>query len=315
MDNISPDQRKGAREDARPLAIVDAHHHLWDLRRFPYPWLAPEAPPRRFGDHSAIKRNFLPADYLKQFGRLELAGSVHVQANCGAEDPSEETAWLAELSRQCGVPQAAIGYSDLSAPDAEAVLAAHARYPITRGVRALVAFDTAGNWRFADRPHVLGERRFIQNAALLPDLGFSLDVVIVPEQLTEIADLAAELPDLAIIVNHLGTAEQHTETIWRENLVRLSHLPNVTMKLSGLWSIDRHWSPDRLRPFISHALATLGADRLMYGSNSPVEGLHCPVDRQVSVLSQLVCESDPGALDKIFSETARRVYRLAAIRA
>ena len=43
------------------LKIVDAHHHFWDLGRNYHPWLCDEPMiPFRYGDYSALRRNFMP---------------------------------------------------------------------------------------------------------------------------------------------------------------------------------------------------------------------------------------------------------------
>lgn len=297
-------------DDPLPNAVVDAHHHLWDLGRFPYPWLAPQAPPRPFGNHDAIKRDFLTADYRKLFDGLPLAASVHVQANCGAADPSEESAWLSELSFATGWPNAIVGGVNLACESAGAILAAHARYPLVKGVRAMIAHDRAGRWRFSNRPHVMTEQVFRKNAAYLAEIGFSLDLVVVPEQLAEVAQLAAALPDLTIIIDHLGTPEPESYSTWISGVGSLSRFENVAMKLSGLWTIDKTWRPERLAPYVRHALLLLGGDRLMYGSNAPIETLNCSVTDQISTLASLVKETDHAALNAVFRETAVRLYRL-----
>ncbi len=298
-----------------PTAIVDAHHHLWDLACFPYPWLAPDAPPRPFGNHDAIKRNFLPADYRRHFNALPLIASVHVQANCGATDPSDETAWLAGLAAQTGMPDAVVGGIDLMSPDAPAVLAAHSDYPILRGLRALVAHDTTGRWRFARRPFIMADKVFRRNAALMAEMGLSLDLVIAPEQLEEVATLGSALPDLNIIIDHLATAETATRSHWLSGIQTVSDLENITMKLSGLWTIDKAWRAAQLQPYVLHALDHFGANRLMYGSNAPIETLHCTVEEQIAALAGIIGRTDPAAIDPIFSKTASRVYRLDAAQA
>ncbi len=293
-----------------PTAIVDAHHHLWDLGRFPYPWLTPDAPPRPFGNHNAIKHNYLTADYLRHFEGLPLVASVHVQANCGAANPSDETAWLAELSQTSGWPNAAVGGIDLSSEKAADVSLAHAQYPLAKGVRALVAHDRTGRWRFSDRPHVMTDPTFIRNASLLSEMGFSLDLVIVPEQLPEVAQLGEAVPGLTIIVDHLATPELVSLTQWRTGVEAISGFDNIAMKLSGLWTIDKLWRPDNLRPYVQHVLAQLGGDRLMYGSNAPIETLLCPVSDQIRTLALLIGETHPRWIDAVFSKTANRVYHL-----
>jgi hypothetical protein len=47
--------------------IVDAHQHFWDPIANDHPWLRPDVViPFRYGGYSAIKRRYLPADYLAE---------------------------------------------------------------------------------------------------------------------------------------------------------------------------------------------------------------------------------------------------------
>ncbi|MEZ5905488.1 MAG: amidohydrolase family protein [Geminicoccaceae bacterium] len=298
-----------------PDEIVDAHHHFWQLGRFPYRWLAPDAPPRPFGDHGPIKRDYLPEDYRRDLDGLPVTASVHVQANCGAADPSDETAWLAGLAGTHGRPDAVVGYANLTAPDIAEVLAAHAAYPICRGIRALVAWDGESRWSFADRPGVLGERDFRRGTEALTRFGFSLDLVVLPGQLHEVAALAAELPELTVIVDHLAMprpGEAGDIDRWADGMAAVAAQPNAVIKLSGLWTIDMSWHVEALEPFVAASLAAFGAERVMYGSNLPIEKLMCPARRQIEVLTAIIDRADPAALSAVFSQTARRIYRLPA---
>lgn len=295
------------------IALVDGHHHFWDLARFPYRWLAPDASPARFGDKASIRRNYLPADHLAAFGDLPLSASVHVQANCGAADPVEETRWLQHLSDTTGWPSAIVAEVDLCAPDAEARIAAHLAFPALRGIRTPVAWDEAGRWRVAVRPGVLADPVFRQTLPMLEAQDLCLDCVVVPSQLTEVRDLARAHPGLTIVINHFGTLELDRPgnlRQWQDGIAALAEVPNVCVKLSGLWTVDRGWRADVLRPHVLHLLDCLGAERVLYGSNLPVEGVNCPLARQFEELSQVLSGQPHPVLRAIFSDTARRVYRL-----
>src|SRR5690242_19714394 len=80
------------------VEIVDAHHHLWDLERFSYPWLTTKRLPRRMGDYSAICKTYLVPDFLADTRPCRVVASVHLQAEM-AGDPVEESRWLGRLSR------------------------------------------------------------------------------------------------------------------------------------------------------------------------------------------------------------------------
>ena len=61
------DRAEDAARGDESLPIVDAHHHLWDLTANRHPWLSDEPPiPFRYGDYSAIRRNYLAADYRRE---------------------------------------------------------------------------------------------------------------------------------------------------------------------------------------------------------------------------------------------------------
>src|SRR6185312_3678344 len=113
---------------------IDAHHHLWQLGRFPYAWLAPDSPPRPFGDHGGLKRDYLVADYMGDMEAAGVVASVFVEANAGAHGAGE-IEWVDEVAGNGALPAAAIGSADLRRPDIGEILAAFARSPRMRGIR------------------------------------------------------------------------------------------------------------------------------------------------------------------------------------
>ncbi|EAR51851.1 hypothetical protein OG2516_16159 [Oceanicola granulosus HTCC2516] len=295
------------------IALVDGHHHLWQIGRFPYRWLAPDAPPARFGDKRSIARDYLLAEHAAACGG-RLAGSVHVQANCGADDPVAETAWLQALADAAPWPIAIVGEADLAAPGAGALIARHRAHPALRGIRTPVAWDRAGRWRVARRPGMLADAAFRAAAAELAVHDLCLEMVVVPEQLSQLADFAAAQPDLSIVVDHFGTLEPDrpgNAARWRAGLTELAARPNVAMKLSGLWTVDKGWDVTRLQPHVDHLLDSFGAARVLWGSNAPVEAVNCPVPRQLAQLAILLRDRPRSDIAAIFGGTARRLYRLA----
>lgn len=295
------------------LEVVDSHHHFWDLGRFPYRWLAPSAPPARFGDKGAIRKNFLPPEYLQEMEGLQLAGSVHVQANCGADDPALETRWLQDLAMQTGWPSAAVAEVDLTDANAISLIDRHRAFPLLRGIRTPVAWDEAGRWRVASRPDVIHDPQFRRSAQHLARHGLVLECVIVPSQLEQVASFAKEEERLTIVINHFATLEPDrgdAAEIWRNGISALKGVPNVIVKLSGLWTVDKGWSATILKPFVTHLLDTVGSGRVMWGSNLPVEGVNCPLPRQFEQLALILADRSRAELADIFGETARRVYGL-----
>ncbi|MGQ7843762.1 amidohydrolase family protein [Granulosicoccus sp. 3-233] len=295
------------------IDIVDAHHHFLQLDRFPFHWLAPDASPGRFGSKESLRRDFLPVHYLDEFSGLALSASVHVQANCGAEDPAEETRWLQQLQARTGWPSAIVGEAELLDPTAPELIARHLECPALRGIRTPVAWDRQGRWRVASQAGVMADAGFRRSLSILEANGLCLEVVVVPEQFDELAALARAHPGQLIVVDHFGTLEPDepgNAQAWKTGIDLLADLPNVHVKLSGLWTVDRNWEPAVVQPYVRHLLDTIGAERILYGSNLPIETVNCSLVRQMSQLQQILAECSANELGQIFSDAARRVYRL-----
>ena len=70
------------------------------------------------------------------------------------------------------------------------------------------------------------------------------------------------------------------------------------------------WTVDDLAPYAAHVLASFGEDRVLFGSDWPVATLASSYARWVETLDSLTTNLSPTARRKLWSENARRVYRL-----
>ena len=99
------------------LAIVDSHHHLWDLESNYYPWLSDHPEPHFFlGDYSALKRQYLPQDYRRDAEGFRIVKTVHVEAEWDRADQVGETQWLTRIAAEHGMPNAIVGHVWLDDP-------------------------------------------------------------------------------------------------------------------------------------------------------------------------------------------------------
>lgn len=293
---------------------IDAHHHLWDLKRFPYAWLAPDSPPRPFGDHAGLKRDYLPADYRKDIAGLDVVASVFVEANAGAPG-AREIEWVDEVARDAPMPGVAVGGVDLRRPDLAAILSAFQRSPRMRGIRMSLCWDERPRWRFIDAPDVMLSAEFRAGLAALTRRGLVFDTLVVPSQLSQLAQLAASNPGQAIVIDHLGTPWFETvgdRRAWESGMRECAACPNVAVKISALWTLDRRWRPEVIRDPVRLVVELFGAARCMWASNLPVETLMCPAPRQIASLEEVLADLDEDAKNAIFHDTAKRVYRIDA---
>ncbi|HVW55775.1 MAG TPA: amidohydrolase family protein [Rhizobiaceae bacterium] len=294
---------------------IDAHHHLWKFGHFPYAWLAPASPPRPFGDHSKLKTDYLVADYARDMADAGVVASVFVEANAGAPGAAEID-WVDKVGGDDSLPAVAVGYADLRRSDISLVLSAFQRSSRMRGIRMSLAWDERPQWRFIGSPDVIHEREFQRGLAELTRRDMTFDILVVPGQLKQLAALARINPDQQIIINHLGTPLRETPEDmdeWAGGMRECAKCRNISVKLSGLWVLDRGWAPERIGGPVRMVVDLFGPDRCMWATNYPVEKLMCPVGDQIRNLEAVLDHLSEDDMDQVFRRTAARIYDIPLI--
>jgi predicted TIM-barrel fold metal-dependent hydrolase len=296
--------------------IVDAHHHLWDLRANYYPWLTDRIGPRMYGDYQAIRHDYQLQDFRADIGALPVRKSVHVQAEHDSGDPVRETRWLqavADAPDSGGYPHAIVAYADLSAPapEVDAMLAAHCTCANVRGIRQMlhqVLVPAMGH-----TTDYLGDERWGTNLALLVKYGLSFDLQILPVQAAAAARIVTRHPDLQFVLVHAGQPRDQSPVgmlAWTSCLQQLSLLPNVAIKLSGFGMFDPNWTVETLRPLLLTAIDCFGPQRAMFGSNFPVDGMMRGYAALWAAYDQITADLGESEREALFHGTAERVYRI-----
>ncbi len=297
----------------KSLAIIDAHHHLWDLSRVNYPWLGEADKTAFFGDYSALERNYLFSDYLADNQHQDVVKTVHLQADAAPSDALAETRWLTEVAnRSGGLPHAIVAYADFSQPDVESVLEAHCAYDRVRGVRQILNFHESPRLSYTPSNY-LEDETWRSNFPLLAKFGLSFDLQIYYQQMQRAAQLAAEHPDIQFILNHTGMpVERDVRGIegWREGMMALAECPNVAVKISGLGMTDPRWTTKRIEPFVLETIAIFGVERCMFGSNFPVDGLFSSYDALFDAYRAIVSDFSAPEQSMLFQNNAERFYRI-----
>jgi predicted TIM-barrel fold metal-dependent hydrolase len=294
------------------MRIIDAHHHLWDLERHHYPWLANPAP------HPAgepLRRSYRLSDFLEDARNQDLVKSVHLQA--AMDDPVQETAWLQSLADDPagrGFPHAIVAFADLADPRVEAVLERHCRYPNLRGIRFMVNYiEGEPLYCMTSRGDWLGDAQWRRGYALLEKYRLSFDLQVYCHQMAEAADLAGAFPGVRIMLNHAGLPHQrdpgYVES-WRRGMRMLAERPNVAAKISGLAMFDHDWTVESIRPFVLDTIEIFGVDRCLFASNFPVDRLHSDYDAIWKAFDRITAHFSEAERRQLFHDNAARFYRL-----
>jgi predicted TIM-barrel fold metal-dependent hydrolase len=316
------------------LPVCDPHHHLWEHRHEP----------------PAYQRYLLPnlaADIRDSGHNVRSTVFIEVKAFYRADGPEEmrpvgEVAYVNGLADEAAsgkhgptkIAAAIVGHADLKlgdrvAPVLEAMQAASPRF---RGIRHSAGWDASPELTQRDIQGVMSTPQYRAGARLLAKMGLTLDNSLYHTQLNELAALARAVPELTIVLNHIGGlvrvgpyADRDNEVLadWRRGIAAVAACPNVVLKLGGVgqkrfgfdWltrpkPIGSEELAETLAPLMHYCIEKFGPNRCMFESNFPVDKVsyaYTVVFNAFKRLSNYYSTSERIAL---FHDTAARVYRI-----
>ena len=319
------------------IPICDPHHHFWDLRteRVPYQrYLMHELADDVNSGHNVRSTVFVEAramyradgpEEMQPVGEVEFVQGLAAASASGLYGP-------------CRAAAAIVGHANLNLGDrVEPVLEAlQAASPNRfRGIRHAVTWDThpaIENTSAHRMPGQLATENFRSGARVLADMGLSLEAWLYFPQLPELAEFAKALPDLTIILNHIGgllrvgpyaNRDDEVLTTWRNGLAAVAECPNVNVKLGGIGmprtGFDWHarTTPagseelaSDMAPLMNYCIERFGPDRCMFESNFPVDKVSYSYNVMYNAFKRLSSGYSETERAAMFHDTATRVYRI-----
>ncbi|MBM3343833.1 MAG: amidohydrolase [Betaproteobacteria bacterium] len=318
------------------LPICDPHHHIWAQRHDPPAYaryLLPDLAADINGSGHHIRstvfievktfyRSDGPAE-MQPLGEVEHIETLATESASGKHGPAKIAASI-------------IGHADLKlgervAPVLEAMQAASPRF---RGIRHAAGWDASPELAQRDIQGVMSTPQYRAGAQVLAKMGLTLDNSLYHTQLEELAAFARAVPELTIVLNHIGGllrvgpyANKDDEVLadWRRGIAAAAACPNIVMKLGGVgqkrFGFDWHARTkpigsqelaDALAPLMHYCIDQFGPQRCMFESNFPVDKIsysYTVVFNAFKRLSQPYSAAERAAL---FHDTAARVYRIDA---
>jgi predicted TIM-barrel fold metal-dependent hydrolase len=280
------------------MQIIDTHQHLWDLDLFRYSWL---------DGLPALNRSFHMSDYLSAAQGLNVAKSVHLEADVDEPYMLDETRHLLALADQLDNPlDGVVACGRPESEDFRAYLDKIAGHPKLKGIRRVLhtqADDVSQNVTF------------IKNVTALASYGLSFDICVLARQLPIAIKLVSKCPDVFFVLDHCGVPQVKEKNLdpWRAHITEIASFPNVSCKISGLvaYADPKRWTSEDLRPFVEHAITSFGWDRVLFGSDWPVCTLSASYQQWVEALKAITQGTDEVNRRKLFYDNAVRVYRLS----
>ncbi len=299
-------------EDA--ITLIDAHHHLWDLKKNYYPWLS-DKPDEHFflGNYDAVKRDYLPDDYRRDTARHNVLMTIHCEAEWDRSDQVGETRWISAISERFGFPNAIVAHAWFHTPDADEILARQAAFPMVRGIRSKPVTSHAPDAMSPGAPGTMQDEAWLRGFARLQDYSLSWDLRVPAWHLTEAAEVARLFPGIRIILNHTGFPWDRSEeglAFWRSQMQTIARQPNVHLKVSEFGLKDQPWDFESNKRIVRDAVSIFGIERCVFASNFPVAGLRIDFDTLASSVSRMLEDYSASDRERFFWRNAVSFYRL-----
>jgi len=318
------------------LAIVDAHHHVWD--RSPIPGI------------EAYDREAFFADKTRSGHNIVATVSVDCRTNYRPDGPERfgilgETDYIDAVAedadrrggRYAGACAAIVPTANLleGAAVGEMLDAHLAISRRVRGIRLMTAFDDSLRAPPGGRPAGLMMRPdFREGFAELVKRGLSFDAWVFQTQIGEVVDLARSFPAATIILDQLGGpfvggryADRAAESFaaWKTAIHAVAACENVVLKIGGL---NMHYAGvsaiGREKPrnsqataaaqkdYILTAIDAFGPSRCMFVSNFPVDMSAISYPVMWNTFKRVVAGFSEAERADMFADVATRVYRIDA---
>jgi predicted TIM-barrel fold metal-dependent hydrolase len=317
------------------LPICDPHHHFWDFRisRIPYQrYLLHELADDINSGHNVRSTVFVEAramyrasgpEEMRPVGEVEFVQGLAAASASGLDGPGRAAA-------------AIVGHANLNlgarvAPVLEALRAASPNR--FRGIRHSVTWDPHPEVENTAAHKIQGQlasRDFREGARVLARMGLSLEAWLYFPQLPELAEFARAVPDLSIVLNHIGgllrtgpyaNRDEVLDT-WRRGIAAVAACPNVVVKLGGIGmprtGFDWHARPEpagseelaaSMAPLMTYCIERFGPQRAMFESNFPVDKVSYSYRVMYNAFKRLSKGYSASERAAMFHDTAARVYR------
>ena len=321
------------------IPVCDAHHHFWDIRpeRIPYQrYLLHELAEDINRGHNVRSTVFVEArsmyrsdgpEEMRPVGEVEFVQGLAAASASGLYGPGRAAAAI--------VGHANLNLGDKVEPVLDALRAASPNR--FRGIRHSVTWDSHPEVENTAAHQIEGQmasQNFRAGARVLARTGLSLDAWLYFPQLPELVDFARAVPDLTIILNHIGGllrvgpyADRDDEVLasWRSGIAAVAECPNVTVKLGGIgmprtgfdWAtrdqpIGSEEMAESMAPFMTYCIDRFGPDRCMFESNYPVDKMAYSYNVMYNAFKRLSQGYSAAERASMFYDTAARVYRINA---
>lgn len=274
---------------------IDTHVHFWKVSdRDWYPALKPFA--EAVGSDT-LNTDFLPVDYQACATGLDVKGFVHVSATTAPNAYLKEAPWVDALASEHGLDLVMIGTIDPES-DAKKIVAdleEQAELSRFRGARVFPGITP-------DAPAALPLLEWLNANNMI------FDLVADPTSAAGWAELLQKYPNLKVAIEHTGSPNPASDgafEAWQAGMESLAARPGTMCKLTGLGMATMDLSATTLQPWIDETFRIFGWERVMFGSNVPIETMAGTFAQWIETLATVLAPASEDERAKFYEHNAR----------
>jgi predicted TIM-barrel fold metal-dependent hydrolase len=320
------------------LPICDPHHHFWDRRlaRLPYQrYQLDELLADTGSGHDVRSTVFIECRSMyRRDGREEMRPVGEVEYVQGQAAASASGLYGSTRAAAAIIGHANLNLGERVAPVLEALQAASPNR--FRGIRHSVTWDPHPEVENSALHKIEGQLetdQFRAGARVLARMGCTLEGWCYHPQLQDMAAFARAVPELTIILNHVGgllregpyaNRDEEIMESWRKGIAAVAACPNVVVKLGGLGMVrcgfDWHTREKpigseelarAMAPYLDYCIEKFTPARCMFESNFPVDKVSFSYNVMWNAFKRLSKRFSASERAALFHDTAARVYRIA----
>lgn len=277
-----------------PTKVIDAALHFYDPTR-------PQGVPWPRANTPNLYLPTYPDRYLAAIAPYNVHGVIAIEASPWLED----NLWLLNVADKNPLIRAVVGHIQPGHPDFSSALKRFSKHPLFRGIRIGGSLVST----------VLAQPAMMADLKLLSDLDLHLDILVNEPPFQPVAELAARLPELRIIIGHLPL-DAPKDAAARLNFVKgleaCAARSRVFVKVSGIVRrIDNRVSVNAsdYKPGLDQLWDIFGADRVVYASNWPASDMTAPYPVVHKIALDYVSSRGPADTEKFFWRNSIAVYK------
>ena len=280
------------------IKLLDTHQHLVYRDVAGYSW-AKDIPP-------LAEDNFTVGDYLELTEGLGIGGTLFMETGVDDPDYKSEAEYVHGLAEDPNNNIIGLIVSIRPEDDNE----------FNSWFEKTLEMNAAGYRRIL---HVMPDETsqaqiFINNVKKIGQAGKPFDICYLPTQLSVAYDFAKKCDEMNLVLNHCGVPSIAASEIdqWGNDIKKLSELPNVICKLSGLmaYCAPGTSSYETIEPYVEHVLACFGSKRIVWGSDWPVVNLGKGLGEWIEVTRKILSKLSKDEAEDIANRTAQRIYKV-----